>query len=142
MNSRYLNKIQAMVRDNDSLELIGDLLIVEKLPEPEARKVGGLYMQGSSHARSEMGLDTRPNMVLVVAVGKGYYDEDKNIDLNVKPGDVILVPHASVKWFSSFGDMLGYDPDTLGLTREVEIQMRFKGIEAYEEAFKKLNGQN
>lgn len=139
MRSRYLDRFQA-VQNHDSLEMIGDLLVVEKLKEPE-KKVGSLYVPEIKHVRSSMGADTQPCFLIVVAVGKGYYDDatKTEIPLNVKPGDIIMVGNASVKYFSTFGDLQDYEPDSLGITRESEIQMRFRGEDGYSAIFDILN---
>jgi hypothetical protein len=44
----------------------------------------------------------------------------------------------SVKWFS-FMDIDNYEPYSVGLTREGEMQFRFKGAQAYEDYFKAIN---
>lgn len=139
MISRYLEAFQKL-QESDGVEFIGDLLVVEKLPAPQARSVGGLLVQDSSHARSAFAEETRPHLALVVAVGQGYYgDDDKEIALNTKPGDIVLVPPQSIKYFSAFGALANYQPDTIGITRDGEVQMRFRGAEAYQQAFDILN---
>lgn len=138
MTSRYLEAFQKLQASNN-VEFIGDLLVVEKLSIPQARSVGDLLVQDSDHARSAFSEATRPHLALVVAVGEGYYSDDKDVALNTKPGDIVLVPPQSIKYFSAFGALANYQPDTLGITRDGEVQMRFRGAEAYEQAFDILN---
>jgi len=129
--SKYLERFKAMAETNsDSYELIGDCILVERLPKEE-QKIGSLYMPSTLNAKNTYELD-KPNFVTVLAVGKGYYDEATKEEhpLSVKPGDVILVSPLSVKWFSAFLGMADYASDTIGITRDSEIQLRFFGSDA------------
>lgn len=140
-NSRYQEAFERL-KDNteEAYELIGDCLLVEQLKEPE-RKIGSFIMVDAQGKQKGSLSQDRPHFVQVLAVGKGYYDDDtkEDVPLNVKPGDIVLVGPLSVKYFSFFGDMQKYEPDSIGITREAEVQMRFRGKEGYAKAFEILN---
>ena len=80
--------------------------------------------------------------VRVVAVGNGYYDPEtgKDIPLEARPGQIVLVGVASVKWFTSFGDMtIKGEGKQIGITHNSEVRFRFKDDSAYEKGFRILN---
>jgi hypothetical protein len=54
------------------------------------------------------------------------------VPLNANPGDIVLLASASVKLFSSFPLLGAYETDSIGITRDEDIQIRFKGQEAFE----------
>jgi co-chaperonin GroES (HSP10) len=139
--SRYLEQFkQLKATGNDYYELIGDVLIVEKLAEEERKTASGLVLATGSKQVNALE-NTKAIFCLVLAVGKGFYDEvsGKEVDLNVQPGDIILIGETSAKYFSFFGSLQNYEPHTIGITREAEVQLRFRGAEGYEKAFKLLN---
>jgi hypothetical protein len=81
------------------------------------------------------GLDmNKPLFVRVLAVGEGYYDETtgNEIPLNVQVGDIILVGRIGVNFFSTFCGLVSETGNQIGLSRESEIRMRFKGEEGYQ----------
>lgn len=138
--STYLKAFKELAESGAmNYELMGDNLIVEKIKEEE-RKVGGLFIASVSSHRNTLETD-KPHFVRVLAVGKGFYnDETKEpIDLDVKPGDIILVGPVSVKYFSYFGGLNNYEPDSIGITKDAEILLKFKGEEGYNETFNILN---
>lgn len=121
-------------------ELIGDCLIVEKIPDEEIKTSGGIIIQ-QDKSRQQLGTfaDKRPVWVRVLAVGEGFYSEKGDHPLNVEVGDIALVGQHSTSWFSVFGKLKGYSTETIGLARESDIQLRFKGEEGFNAAFKLLN---
>lgn len=133
-SSKYLERFKTLPAE--AMQLIGDLVLVERVPVEERRTAGGLIMSAGigEKARSTIKADL-PVFVHVLAVGKGYYDEEgKSTPLNVRVGDVILVGAESVRWFSDM-DIPDYQAYEIGLTREQEISLRFEGEEAYKRAF-------
>lgn len=148
--SKYLSKFLKLESNASSapVEIVGDIIVVEKIKEPEKKTASGLiYGIDVKNQLGTIALD-KPHWVRVLAVGAGYYktsetDEggtiEETIPLNVTPGDIILVGQTSVKYFSTFGELAGYEADTIGLTRESEILIRFKGEEGYNSAFEQLN---
>jgi co-chaperonin GroES (HSP10) len=142
--SRYLSRFNALTEVKSTFELIGDCLLVEKIKEEDLIKKGSLYIPISSKMSAREGFnENRPSFVRVLAVGEGYYDPETkaSVPLNVQAGDIILIGALSVKWFSLFGAMEGYETETIGLTRESEIQLRFKGEDGFKKVFETLNGR-
>lgn len=140
MNSNYLDQFKAMADEaKEAYELYGDCLLVEKLKEPE-RKIGSIILATANGRQDSFGQD-KPHFVRVLAVGKGFYDEKtgEDVALSVEPGDIILIGPLAVKYFSMFGNLEAYEPDSIGITRESEIQLRFKGEEGYGQVFATLN---
>lgn len=129
--SRYLERFTALSDIKDKYQLIGDVMLVEKI-KPGEQKIGSIIIAQAPNHKSDF-LADQPAFVRVLAVGEGYYDDTtkESVPLSVKPGDIILVPAMSVKYFSVFPGISDYELNTIGLTRESEIQMRFMGEEGY-----------
>lgn len=139
VKSKYLEAFQAEGL-SDLVELYGDAILVE-IPKDEPIKTSsGIYIATTE----KVGLDSlskdKPYFVHVIAVGKGYYDEEthEDVPLNVQPGDIILIGANSAKRFSHM-EVNGYEAYSIGLTRESEIQLRFKGLDAYNRYFELIN---
>src|SRR3990167_8873969 len=130
---KYLEAFKKLSELRESIEIIGDVLLVQMMPIKEAKTKGGLYMAPTHDKRQIDSWKTeQPVFVRVLAIGEGYYDETGNtIPLNVSVGDVCLVGQHSIKQLSMFGDIVTYGDITFGVTREAEIQVRFKGEEGY-----------
>jgi co-chaperonin GroES (HSP10) len=148
--SRYRTQFDRLATlDPKPYELTADYLLVERIPDEELKTKSGLILASvQTNALNTLTAD-KPQWARVLACGEGYYslEEDaegneveKTTPLNAKPGDIVLVSKLSVKYFSLFGELDGYEPDSIGLTKESEIQLRFKGEEGYREAFASLNG--
>lgn len=138
--SKYLNAIQTAVKENPDYKLYGSCLWVERIPEEEIKTASGIYLAATS-TKSQIGTISadKPHFVTILAVGEGHYDEDgKDVPLSVSPGDIVLIGTNSVKWFS-YLEIENYEPYSIGLTLESEIQIKFKGREAYERFFKSVN---
>lgn len=142
MISRYLDKFNRLATEGkEAYVLTGDALLVEQIKEPERKTASGLVMATNINQRNSLA-EGRPHLCIVLTVGAGYYDDkdpSTTIPLDVQPGDIILVGPLSVKYFSFFGDLQPYEPDSIGITRESEIQLRFRGKEGYDQAFAILN---
>jgi co-chaperonin GroES (HSP10) len=147
--SRYLEKFQKLASVSDAFNLVGDFLIVERIPDEELKTKSGLFIPvvGSNKQLGTLSAD-RPHWVRVLAVGPGYYTQETNEDgtiveasvpLDVQAGDIILVSQVSVRWFSVFGELENYEADSIGFTKESEIQLRFHGDEGYNRVFGALN---
>jgi co-chaperonin GroES (HSP10) len=127
--SRYLDFFQQnkeVIREH--LEIIGDVILVEKVKFPEARTASGIYITDYKGQINTLNAD-KPHFYRVLMPGEGYYDDTtkESQPLNAQQGDIILVGSISVKIFSSFPLLEAYEADSIGITRESEIQMRFKG---------------
>jgi len=141
--SRYLRAFQNLKETgNDTFQLIGDCLLVERIAEAEVKTKSGLVIATpSDHIRNSYN-ENKPLFARVILVGEGFYDSETGQDtpLDVGVGDIILVGQLSVQWFSTFGELDGYEHNTIGITRESEIKMRFKGEEGKQRAFQILSG--
>lgn len=143
MTSKYLERFNQVEKQcGDLHELIGDCIYVEEIPEEEVKTKSGLILSTAVTGINEIMTDQRPKMVLVLAVGKGFYNEEtgEDVPLGVAPGDIIIVSALSVEWFNIFGGMVCEKDHRIGLTRESEIRHRFKGVDSYEQIFKILRG--
>lgn len=123
-------------------DLIGDVLIVEEIPVEEKKTKSGLIMNTGGVRRAD-GLDmNQPLFVRVLAVGAGFYNDENGTDvpLECQVGDIILVGRMSVNWFSTFGPLISEANKQIGVTRESEMKMRFKGQEGYDLATSALGG--
>ena len=71
----------------------------------------------------------------VLDVGEGYYDEKtgKDIPLDMKVGDIILVGPMSVTWYKNFGPII--TNGLVGMTRQSEVKERYFGKEGYAKVF-------
>lgn len=139
--SRYLEAFKTLKKEaKEAYQLMGDALIVEEMEEAnEVKTKSGIVIQGSS--RNADGFEqNKPTFVRVLDIGAGYFDEEgKDIPLEVQPGDIILVGALSVKWLSTFGSVVSLGKgERIGITREAEIQLRFKGQHGYDEVFRIL----
>lgn len=148
--SLYLEKFKKLANEqSDAFTLIGDFILVERIPDEEIKRKSGLIIPDMTK-RTALNTLTgdKPNWVRVLLVGPGYYSQDtdengniteRTVPLDVKPGDIALVSQVSVRYFSTFA-IDGYEADTIGLTKESEIQLRFHGEDGYNRVFNCLNG--
>jgi co-chaperonin GroES (HSP10) len=149
-DSKYLKPFTEAKKSCDGeMYLTGDVLLVEKVTGQEhskeiTREDGTrtkLYLTGGAEKKVD-GLDMNlPMFVRVLAVGPGFFDEaqEKAINCEVEVGDIILIGRMSVNWFSVFGGVISEGSHEVGITRESEVRMRFKGDAAYKKFFKALN---
>ena len=138
IKSKYLEAFQKLQAEHpESFELIGDCILVEGLPEEEAKTASGLIISSTSR-QADGFLQNRPAFYQVLLVGRGYYSKDEEtgeettVPLNVQAGDIVLMGSQSVRRFSQFGPIIAGET-VLGLAREEEISMRFKGGAGYEQ---------
>jgi co-chaperonin GroES (HSP10) len=116
--------------------LVGDCILVGRVPKRELKTAGGIVLSRGGVRQNNAFDSNLPQFVQVLAVGEGYYDNEKNesIPLDLKPGNIIEVAAHAVRWFSSFGVV----PDSedsgtgVGITRESEYRMKFESYEDYE----------
>jgi hypothetical protein len=131
--------------------LTGDVLLVEKVTgqeySKEVKRADGtsvkLHLSGGAEKKID-GLDMNlPMFVRALAVGPGFYDPSdsdlKPVNCEVEVGDIVLIGRMSVNWFSVFGSLVSTSQAELGLTRESEVRMRFKGQAVYDKFFLALN---
>lgn len=126
--------------------IVGDIILVGRLPKQELKTAGGIIVTRGS-ARQINAFDSNlPQFVQVLAVGEGFYNEEtgESVPVDLEPGNVIEVAGHAVNWFSSFGVI----PDSaergtgIGITREPEYRMKFKSYDDYlkfMEPFKRID---
>lgn len=137
MATNYLNAFKRLQEEGkECFQIIGDYILVEELenPDDEVKTTSGLYVAGSN--KNTDGFEqNKPTLVRVLAVGEGYYDsEGTTVPIDAKSGDIILVGTLSVKWLSTFGPIVSIGKGSrIGITRESEIQLRFKGQHGFDE---------
>lgn len=121
-------------------QLIGDILIIEKIIFPEA-KVGGIILASSNPLHNHRDFTAeQPGFYRVLMVGQGYYDEKgEDIPLEVKPGNIIMTGTMSVKLFTVFPMLEITDTHMLGMTRYSDVQWKW---ETEEEFYKFLGDFN
>jgi hypothetical protein len=153
MKSKYLKAFQQTAESQrPDYQLIGDFLLVELIPDDEFKTKSGIILQTDLSKSQTNGIHTdKPTFVRVLMTGEGYFDDSDKMDdedasegprtipLESQPGDIALVGRTSIKFFSVFGKLVSYGETQLGLCRESDIQMRFKGQEGFDRFFGALN---
>lgn len=118
--------------------LVGDIILVSRLPKEEIKTASGLVITTGGVKQINAFDSHVPQFVQVVAVGQGFYEGDKSIPVDLEPGNIIEVAGHAVTWFSSFGII----PDSkeqgtgIGITREAEYRIKFKNYTEYCEFMK------
>lgn len=131
--SKYLEQFKKLENNKELFNFEGNFILVEKLPKREIKTKSGIILTKSSQLQVGTVHDNIPNFGLVLLVGEGYRDEAGELikdSMNVKPGNVILIPEHSVVYYSYF-PISDYSHNTIGLTRESDFQMKFDSIENY-----------
>lgn len=146
MESRYLNRFQklnALTKEErkELFTLNGNRVLLEILPKREIKTASGLIISAPSDHVKITADATQAVMAIVLLTGEGYVDEDGNpVDMDVKPGNVVMVNEFGIKTFSTFPGLLDYTKNTLAMTSESEIQVSFPSMEAFERYEALLNG--
>lgn len=140
IESSYLELFDKAREDGHPLTLTGNTLLVERVPQKEIKTASGIVLQAAPELNWNSIANDRPHWAIVLAVGEGYYDDEteKDIPLDVEPGDVILLGKMSASYFSTL-DVLDqyitlsetYQRDTIGVTRESEILAKFPEAAVY-----------
>lgn len=139
--SKYLDRFNSLQELSEHFTLIGDYILVEQITLEERKTTSGIILNHGTQSgyknTSEMDL---PVFVHILSVGQGFYDEDTGdtVENTVKPGDICLIGRNSVRWFSDL-EVKDYMPYEVGLTKESEIQLVFKGKEGYQKVIGHLN---
>lgn len=141
--SSYLKHFQHVQETcPDSFDLIGDVLLIEEVKAEEQKTAGGIFLPATGKISQMDGIEAnRPTFVRVLLVGNGYYDtkSEDTVPVDVKAGDVILVGKLSVKWLSTFGPIVSSAEAQIGLVRESDIQLQFRGAEGQQKVFTALS---
>jgi co-chaperonin GroES (HSP10) len=135
--SKYFKRFQRLLQESPgSMELKGDQILVERLPKPELKTAGGLYIPGgvTTHRNTIESDTTEFGLVLMVGPGQ-FLDDGTTLACDSKPGDVILLP-GTTYWYGAFGHIIDYDPYSIGRIRDSMVPMWFGD---YVKAFEVLN---
>lgn len=144
ITSKYLERFKALNSKNKPYTLKNNLLMVERLQDPEVKTKSGIIVNpvGSGKTTIHNVLSEKPHFCIVLDVGEGYTDAEGQLipnSMSVKVGDIVLLPSISIKYFSLFGTMKNYSADEIGLVKETEIEMHFKGEEGLSAYFRLVN---
>jgi co-chaperonin GroES (HSP10) len=139
--SRYLKAFETLSKEGAGLyELVGDLMLVEVIKDEEFRTKSGLVITSSIGTQVNDLRADKPSFARVLEVGRGTPNDDGVIEqYDVSPGDIVLVPLTSIRKFSVFGSLLTYGETQIGLCKADDIQLRFKGQNAFNQYFRILN---
>lgn len=130
-------------QNQGDLVIIGDTLLVEPVAQAAAtkdvttndgKKVSIILETQLTNRQIGSVEDDRPLYVRVLACGNGYYDTETKLDveLETKPGDIILMGKLSVRWLSTFGPLLREGDRQIGICRESDSILRFKGQKGFD----------
>ena len=138
MEVQYLNEFKSAAK---LFTLSGNRILVERLDTGEIKSKGGIILAESTAYKSDL-KSHKPLVCMVLAVGEGYTQEDKDekIPLDVKPGDVVVLNALGVSFFSTLPGVASYTEMRVGITSESDVQMRFASLEHFEEYTKVFNG--
>lgn len=139
--SKYYERFQ---KASSFLRLLGDNILVERLPKPdfEQRTKGGIILPSETNSKyKHTHADDLMEFGLVLAVGPGQHVIGETGQLEVlpcttKPGDIILLTD-NIEWYSQFGHMADYEAYSVGRVRDSNVMMFFTDYKAFIEA---ING--
>ncbi|GAC1686490.1 MAG: hypothetical protein NVS9B9_08640 [Ktedonobacteraceae bacterium] len=134
--SKYWDAFQALEKVPDALTLLGDTILIERAPPEERDTHSGITIATEVSTHKDTMEDGATNFGLVLAVGPGYYDDDGDVPLSVRPGDIVLVDPLAVNWYSQFGGIARYKPYAIGMINQQQLRVIFKD---YQKTFKVLN---
>lgn len=147
LNSKYLRAFERIRKEmGDSFVLRDDILMVERIPQPEKKSKGGLIipdveqlMGKKMHSMSE----DYPTLSLVLHCEPEYFcrKELRVVPSKHNPGDIIYTPRWSIEWHEIFAAMDFGDGDlnNIGKVLRSEAQYIWRGPGAYEQAFTIIN---
>jgi co-chaperonin GroES (HSP10) len=138
MESKYLNRFKNV---EGKFKLNGSRLLVEVLPKREIKSAGGLVLS-SPETHKATADSYRAVLATVLMLGEGYINDDnEDVPMETKVGDIILINEFGMRYYSEFPGLTEYTRNTLAVTNESEIQLRFKGISDYEKFEALLNNR-
>ena len=141
LKSKHLLEFEKLKQKEINFTLYTDRILVEKLPPFEAISKSGLITHTETSNRRDHFDEKKAHFVVTLLVGQGYFDSDTQdtIPLEVKPGDVLMVPAHSTHWLTQFGLLANYERGDIGLTTEPEVHFNFGPIKNFEKFFDVLN---
>lgn len=135
--SKYLKRFKKV-----KSRLKGNYVLVELLPNPEAKTKGGIILSDGSKDQIGSAFDNTPCYCVVLQTGPGYYDSDGVMieeSMELKVGNVFLTSKASLKIYSVMPGLMDYQADTIGLTSDTEAQMVFDDMDDLNRYFEECN---
>lgn len=129
-DSKYLKAFQSL-----NILLTGSHLLVERPAKAELTTKSGIIIADVSDDWVKTMGSGAPSFVHVLAVGAGHIDDNgKEMPLDTKPGNILLVGEHSVQWFTSFPGIPlkgGKNESQIGIVKENATQARFESYEAF-----------
>lgn len=133
--SKYYQRFQKAIQH---LRLVGDNILVERLPKPdlEQRTQSGIYLPTETNSKYKATMaDDFMEFGLVLAVGPGQHIIGETGQLEVlptttKPGDIVLLTD-NIEWYSQFGHMADFTPHSIGRIRDANVMMFFSDYLAF-----------
>lgn len=141
-SSKYLSSFSNLEKIREKYTLFGNRMLLERIvPDEVIQTKSGILIPTD---KKSMQVNTvsadRPEFFFVLAVGNGYTRDDGSLEpLDTVPGQIVMIPKLSVRFFSYFGEMSGYDPDTIGIARESDIEIKFDSDKSYQEFFRTVS---
>jgi co-chaperonin GroES (HSP10) len=142
--SKYLEAFRQLSAEFPDFLLQGDRLLVEEIRPEEIKTQSGIVMASSvdGFGRNKDGLEAnRAIFARVLAAGPGFLDNGDAIKCEVAAGDVVMVSPNSILWFSTFLNNIATLDVRLGLTREQDVHLHFRGDGTYDAVRGYLKGK-
>lgn len=146
----FLPVFETLASQNQgAMTIIGDTLIVEELnagpatkeiSTADGRKVSLVLESEMTNRQLGSIQDDRPMYVRVLAAGAGYDDNGADVPCDAQVGDILLIGKLSVKWLSTFGPLLREGSRQIGLARDSDALIRFRGQEGFDKVNSILAG--
>jgi hypothetical protein len=124
----YLEQFRKVAASGTQPVLVGSRLIVEVLPKEELKSRGGLFLAGSANVRDNAVDKNRRTLAVVLQVGQG----DTETSMISEVGNVVMLPPEAMIYYNEFPGLVSFTAETLALTKEEFIQMRWPSLAAYE----------
>ncbi len=139
MQTKYLKRFEKVVT-NKHLPLRGDRIFVEVMPKEEIKSAGGIILNSLASDHKTTTEQHRPLIAVVLATGTGFIDDESGepIDMDVKPGSVIMISPYSLTYMSTFPGIPEATAEVLAMCKESDVSLSWPSIEAYEEYRKAL----
>lgn len=133
MESKYLARFAALQENGVSKYMLsGARVLVEILPPEEIKTASGIILSAPTTHKATAE-SYRAVVGIVLMTGEGYVDADGNdVPMDVSHGNVVLLNELGLKQFSQFPGVPDYTQNTIAMTSESEVQMRFKDMQDYE----------
>lgn len=133
--SKHLESFKRLKESGYSPTLIGNRAIVEEIPDEELKSKSGIILPAGDKNQIDGIQNNRPCFVRVLDVADTAVDHEvTEDDVEVKPGDILLVGGMAISFFSAFCGLVSTTGNQLGIMvlTESNIHMVFKGEEQYE----------